>query len=91
MQALHHNLEERRRQELESIPYQRAVERTFFKRQGSFEKALDLPGMALILVKIAVAETRVHLMDEVVGVEAMPVIGDEAHRRLAGSGQIENR
>ena len=76
----------------ERVPHQRAIERTFFKGQCPFEEPFDLARMGLILVKIAaVAKTCVHLMDKVVGIEAMPEIGDEAHRRLAGSSQIENR
>jgi hypothetical protein len=47
--------------------------------------------MGLIYVKIAFAEARIQLVHEVIGIEAVPVIGNEAYGRLAGAGKIENR
>ena len=59
--------------------------------QRRVEELLHFARIGLIVVKIAVTEARIQLMDEVVGIKAMPVIGNETYRGLTSTGKIENR
>src|SRR5580658_3030481 len=90
MQPLHHNLQKRRRKELQRIPNQRAIERALLERQRPCEKLLNLSRIGLVVVEIAITETGIQLMDKIIRVETMPVIRDEAHSRLAGTRKIED-
>ena len=57
MQRFDHGLQQRRRQKLQRVPHQRAVELLVGKIQRGVQKLLGLQRIGLVFVKIAVAET----------------------------------
>ena len=90
MQPLDHGLQERRGQELERVPDQSAIELFLGKAQCCVQEMPDFQRVGLVLVKVAVAEAFVKLMDEVVGIEPMAVVGEETYRGLTRARQVQN-
>src|SRR5579863_10500830 len=90
-QAIHHNRQQSRREVFQDVPYQRAVEGLVGEVERGVEKRLDCARVGLVFVKISLTETVVKLKQKVVGVEKVPVVGDEADSALVGSGEIQNR
>ena len=66
------------RKKLQRVPHQRAVEEPPRKVERGVEECSTLQRIGLVLVKIAFAEALVELVQEIVGIQAMAVIGDES-------------
>src|SRR5579871_5446398 len=85
-------LQQRRRKELERIPYQRAVEAALRKVQALAQKIIGAARVSLVRHEIAIAaEGFIQRPQDIVRVDAMSERGNEGDVGLASACEIEDR
>ncbi len=90
-QALDGCVEQRRREKLQRVPQQRAVETLAGKFQALGQELTHPLGILLIHDEVAVhSERLVERAQDVIGVDTMPQGRDKANISLAGPGEVED-